>query len=288
MAEIRGARVIAVLGDSVTTDHISPAGSIKKDSPAGTLPVGAGGRAGRLQLLRLPARQSRGAGARHLRQHPDPEPAGAEHRGRSHHLSPDRRGDADLRCGDALPGRRHPAAGARGQGVRLGLESRLGGQGPGTAGDPRGHRRELRANPPLEPGGDGHPAAAVRAGESADTLGLTGRESSTSRAWPRRSPRIRRRPHPRSAGAEGGRRTRSLSARPSGSTRRRRCSTTSTAGSFRTCCGSCSRAGRSRGPSAAPPSTAASHRLHQPARRKWTRARSSRSRRAIHRRTERR
>ncbi|HEV2131466.1 MAG TPA: hypothetical protein VGR27_10210, partial [Longimicrobiaceae bacterium] len=33
--EIRGARVIALLGDSVTTDHISPAGSIKKDSPAG-------------------------------------------------------------------------------------------------------------------------------------------------------------------------------------------------------------------------------------------------------------
>jgi aconitate hydratase len=32
---IRGARAIAVLGDSVTTDHISPAGSIKKDSPAG-------------------------------------------------------------------------------------------------------------------------------------------------------------------------------------------------------------------------------------------------------------
>ena len=33
--EIRGARVLAVLGDSVTTDHISPAGAIKKDSPAG-------------------------------------------------------------------------------------------------------------------------------------------------------------------------------------------------------------------------------------------------------------
>jgi aconitate hydratase len=32
---IRGAKVLAVLGDSVTTDHISPAGSIKKDSPAG-------------------------------------------------------------------------------------------------------------------------------------------------------------------------------------------------------------------------------------------------------------
>jgi aconitate hydratase A / 2-methylisocitrate dehydratase len=34
-ADIRGARVLAVLGDSVTTDHISPAGSIPADSPAG-------------------------------------------------------------------------------------------------------------------------------------------------------------------------------------------------------------------------------------------------------------
>jgi len=33
--DIRGARVLALLGDSVTTDHISPAGSIAKDSPAG-------------------------------------------------------------------------------------------------------------------------------------------------------------------------------------------------------------------------------------------------------------
>ena len=33
--EIKKARVLAVLGDSVTTDHISPAGSIKKDGPAG-------------------------------------------------------------------------------------------------------------------------------------------------------------------------------------------------------------------------------------------------------------
>jgi aconitate hydratase len=33
--DIRGARVLALLGDSITTDHISPAGSIKKDGPAG-------------------------------------------------------------------------------------------------------------------------------------------------------------------------------------------------------------------------------------------------------------
>jgi len=35
VSDIRGARVLAKLGDSVTTDHISPAGSIKADSPAG-------------------------------------------------------------------------------------------------------------------------------------------------------------------------------------------------------------------------------------------------------------
>ncbi len=35
VADIVGARVLAKLGDSVTTDHISPAGSIKADSPAG-------------------------------------------------------------------------------------------------------------------------------------------------------------------------------------------------------------------------------------------------------------
>ena len=35
LADITGAHVLALLGDSVTTDHISPAGSIKADSPAG-------------------------------------------------------------------------------------------------------------------------------------------------------------------------------------------------------------------------------------------------------------
>ncbi|WP_295488078.1 aconitate hydratase AcnA [uncultured Pseudomonas sp.] len=35
ITDIRGARILALLGDSVTTDHISPAGNIKTDSPAG-------------------------------------------------------------------------------------------------------------------------------------------------------------------------------------------------------------------------------------------------------------
>jgi aconitate hydratase len=35
IADVVGARVLAVLGDSVTTDHISPAGNIRRDGPAG-------------------------------------------------------------------------------------------------------------------------------------------------------------------------------------------------------------------------------------------------------------
>ncbi|HEV3318848.1 MAG TPA: aconitate hydratase [Solirubrobacteraceae bacterium] len=36
VADVEGARVLALLGDSVTTDHISPAGAIKRDGPAGS------------------------------------------------------------------------------------------------------------------------------------------------------------------------------------------------------------------------------------------------------------
>src|SRR5699024_11304289 len=35
LTDIADARVLALLGDSVTTDHISPAGAIRRDSPAG-------------------------------------------------------------------------------------------------------------------------------------------------------------------------------------------------------------------------------------------------------------
>ena len=42
LADIKGARALAVLGDSVTTDHISPAGNIAKSSPAAKYLVGQG------------------------------------------------------------------------------------------------------------------------------------------------------------------------------------------------------------------------------------------------------
>ena len=40
LGDIRGARVLALLGDSITTDHISPAGAIKQDGPAGAYLTG--------------------------------------------------------------------------------------------------------------------------------------------------------------------------------------------------------------------------------------------------------
>ena len=49
-------------------------------------------------------------------------------------------------------------------------------KGPSLLGVRRGHRRELRADPSLQPRRDGHPAAPVQAGRQAASLGLTGRE----------------------------------------------------------------------------------------------------------------
>ena len=51
---IRGARMLALLGDSITTDHISPAGAIKTDSPAGHF----------LQGRQIPPREFNSYGAR--------------------------------------------------------------------------------------------------------------------------------------------------------------------------------------------------------------------------------
>ena len=96
---ITGARVLAVLGDSVTTDHISPAGAIKKDSPAGRWLIDHGVERARLQLLRLAPRQPRGDDPRHVRQRAAAQPAGRA-RGRLHPPLPRRRGDDDLRGGD--------------------------------------------------------------------------------------------------------------------------------------------------------------------------------------------
>ena len=47
--DVHGARPLAIFGDSVTTDHISPAGAIKANSPGGTVSSGEGCQHGGLQ-----------------------------------------------------------------------------------------------------------------------------------------------------------------------------------------------------------------------------------------------
>ena len=84
LTDLAGARALAVLGDSITTDHISPAGNIKADSPGGTVPGRPQASAEGVQLLRRTPRQPRGDDARHVRQHAHQEPAGAGHRRRRH------------------------------------------------------------------------------------------------------------------------------------------------------------------------------------------------------------
>ena len=80
-----GARALVVVGDSVTTDHISPAGAISADTPAGHYLREDRGTGDDVQQLRRPARERPGDGPRHVCQRPGTEPPGARHRGRMDH-----------------------------------------------------------------------------------------------------------------------------------------------------------------------------------------------------------
>ena len=136
-SDLHGLRVLAMLGDSVTTDHISPAGNIPADSPAGKYLIVARREARRFQFLRRAARQSRSDGARHVRQHSAAKPDGARNRRRLDHARARRREDVHLRRIGALSEGRHAAADHRRQGVRLRIVARLGRQGHAAAGRAR-------------------------------------------------------------------------------------------------------------------------------------------------------
>ncbi len=163
LTDIENARVLAVLGDSVTTDHISPAGSISPSSPAGQWlqehGVGPlefnsyGARRGHHEVMmrgtfaniRLRNRLVEGTEGPYTVHLPDGEQQFIY--------------DAAMRYRDeGRPARRH-----RRPRVRIGIVPGLGGQGHGAARGPCGHRRELRADPPLEPRRDGRAAAPVPA-----------------------------------------------------------------------------------------------------------------------------
>ena len=113
--------------------------------PGRGLPAGTRRGAARLQLLRLAPRQPRGDDARHVRQHPPAQPAGAA-RGRVLsraaslvHL-PDGEQMSIYDAADALRAGERAARGPGRQGVRLGLLARLGGEGHAPAWRARGDR----------------------------------------------------------------------------------------------------------------------------------------------------
>ena len=189
---IEGARVLAVLGDSVTTDHISPAGAIKKDSPAGRW----------LQEQGVEVRDFNSYGSRRGNHEVMIRGTFANVRLRNRLVEkeggftkhfPDRRGDDDLRGRDEVRRRGRAARRAGRQGVRLGLLARLGGEGHQPARRPRGDRGELRADPPLQPDRDGRASrcSSPRASRSTRSASPARRPSTsaTSRTARRRRSR---------------------------------------------------------------------------------------------------
>ncbi len=164
VTDVENARILGLFGDSITTDHISPAGAIKRDSPAGLYladhGVAAhdfnsyGSRRGNHEVM------MRGTFANtRIKNQMVP---GVEGGVTVHHPSGERMAiyDAAMRYADEARSARR----VRRQGIRHGLVARLGREGDAAARRTRGHRRELRAHPPLEPDRHGRAAAGVRRG----------------------------------------------------------------------------------------------------------------------------
>ena len=174
--DIRAARCLAVLGDSVTTDHISPAGSIKKNGPAGQYLAAHGvapadfnsygSRRGNHEVM------VRGTFANvRLRNKLAPGTEGGVTR-----LLPE---GTTMSIYDAvrhLRRARHSALHPGRQGVRLRQLARLGRQRPALAGHPVRHRRIYERIHRSNLVGMGILPFQFLPGQSAASLGLTGEE----------------------------------------------------------------------------------------------------------------
>ena len=161
VADIHGARVLAMLGDSVTTDHISPAGAIKTDSPAGRYLTehgverrdfnSYGSRRGNHEVM------IRGTFANiRLRNQLAPGTEGG--------VTVKLPGDEQMSIYDAS--RQYAEEGTPlivlgGKEYGSGSSTGLGRQGHAAARGARRAGRVVRADPPLQPDRDGRAAAAV-------------------------------------------------------------------------------------------------------------------------------
>ena len=166
--DIEDARILALFGDKITTDHISPAGAIKEASPAGKYLVERqvskadfnqyGTRRGNHEIM------MRGTFANiRIKNFILQKDGGAVPEGGLTKHWPDGEEmtifDAAMKYqAEGVPARR-----LRRRRIRQWLVARLGGQGHQIAWGPRGHRRVLRAHSPFEPCRHGRPAAHLRA-----------------------------------------------------------------------------------------------------------------------------
>ena len=161
---IAGAKVLVMVGDSVTTDHISPAGSIKKDGPAGKYLMEHG-----VAVLDFNSYGSRRGNDRVMTR-------GTFANIRLKNLlAPGTEGGVTkyLPTGETMPiydasmkyqADKIPLDGAGRQRLRHGLQPRLGRQGRLSAGREGRHRRELRTHPPQQPGRHGRASAGLQEG----------------------------------------------------------------------------------------------------------------------------
>ena len=177
VTDIHGARVLALLGDSVTTDHISPAGAIKNDSPAGDY----------LRAHGVERRDFNTYGSRRGNHEVMIRGTFGNIRLRNQ-LAPGTEGGVTIKLPDGTPTSIYEASAqyiAEGTplivlgGKEYGSGSSRDWAAKGTAllGRPRGPGRVVRADSPFQPDRHGRAAAAVhQPGESAASLGLTGHE----------------------------------------------------------------------------------------------------------------
>ena len=237
--DFHGARVLAKLGDSVTTDHISPAGSIKADSPAGLYLHERGVEQSRLQQLRLPPRQPRGDDPRHVRQRPDAQEAAGRRRRRRHRPPPtaaSRRASTTPRSATRRPASRWWCWAARSTArARRATGRPRAPPARREGGDRESYERIHRSNLI----GMGVLPLQFPEGERAESLGLDGTETfdiaGRHRAQRGHDPAHRARDRDQADGAA----RRSRSTRWSASTPPARRTTTATAGSCSTCCARC-------------------------------------------------
>jgi aconitate hydratase len=121
-----GARALAILGNSITTDHISPIGSIKTSSPPAPISSAMAWRRSDFQQLRRAPHEPRGDGARRICQRQAQKPDGSR-RGRRRDPAPaERRADDHFRCRDALRRGKRSADRHRRRRIRNGQRARLG------------------------------------------------------------------------------------------------------------------------------------------------------------------